>query len=473
MTETIETNTRSLPRLSIVIPTRNRKVHIDLLLQNLYELFIGYHDEIEIIVSDNSDNPLIFSALPVNVQIIRPESFLPTAEENLFFALSKCTGEFIWPLGDDDVPQREGVAALLNFLDNPVGDWAVFNYGVIDFTGVLKSLKLLKSLKPEVKFLYSDFVSIAGYQTTAACISLTVFKNTLVTKARIEEVLRFTSPIYSHVALYLLSFGNLPGLFIDTPLVHYRNNRQATSSRDDNWVRWSRNNQIPYRHPWTVGLIEQLNYLAVSGIIKADFPVVFLETDHFGNKFSGLQQLISYVIDQLRIDEKLGTKYKFSSNDKAIIARFLQKHAPQHTYLIEALQSGVSANSKTSGAEFAKYSYLSRAYTAVVSRFVFAHAVVKLADAGITYRVPMGYMYLPHGDLNYIKMIEYVDFFQSNLVNFSTDLNLLDEKIKLTKDFSKIKPKVSHSYSNFESHMKPNKSNRMLSLARKIKEKLF
>ena len=146
MTETIETNTRSLPRLSIVIPTRNRKVHIDLLLQNLYGLFNGYHDEIEIIVSDNSDDPLIFAALPVNVQIIRPESFLPTAEENLFFALSKCTGEFIWPLGDDDVPQREGVGALLNFLDNPVGDWAVFNYGVIDFTGVLKSLKLLKRL---------------------------------------------------------------------------------------------------------------------------------------------------------------------------------------------------------------------------------------------------------------------------------------------------------------------------------------
>jgi hypothetical protein len=275
------------------------------------------------------------------------------------------------------------------------------------------------------------------------------------------------------VALYLLSFGSLPGLFIDTPLVHYRNNRQATSPRDDNWVRWSRTNQTPYRHPWTVGLIEQLNYLVDAGSIKADFPVVFLETDHFGNKFSGLQQLIFYVIDQLRIDEKLGTKHKFSSNDRTIIARFLQKYAPQHTYLIEALQSGLSTNSKTSGTEFAKYSYLSKAYTAVISRFMFTHAVVKLANAGITYRVPMGYMFLPHGDLNYINMLQHVDFFQSNLVNFGTDLNLLDEKIKLTKDFSKIRPKVGHSYNNFESHMKSNKSDRILSLARKIKARLL
>jgi hypothetical protein len=461
------------PMLSIVIPTRNRKMHIELLLQNLNELFRGHHDKIQIVVSDNSDLPINFTSTAANVQVIRPDVFLPTAEENLFFALTKCTGEFIWPLGDDDVPQREGVDALLQFLNEPVGDWAVFNYGVIDFTGVLKSLKLLKSSKAQTKLLYSDFVSIAGYQTTAACISLTVFRKTLVTAKEIEQVRQFTSLIYSHVALYLLSFGNRTGLFIDTPLVNYRNNRQATSSRDDTWVKWSRRNKTPYRHPWTVGLIEQFNYLVDTGSIKTDFPIVFLETDHFGNKFSGLQQMIFYVIDQIRIDEKLRTKYRFSPTERMIIAKFLLKYAPQHTYLIEALQNGSSKGSIFSKAKFTKYSYLSTAYNAVISRFLFTHAVVKLADSGITYRVPMGYMFLPHGDFHYINMLQHVDFFQSNSVNFGADLDSLDEKIKLIKDFSKIKPRAAYSYNNFDSHTKANKSGRLFLLARKIKAKLF
>jgi hypothetical protein len=459
-------------RLSIVIPTRNRKMHIELLLSNLDDLLKGYQNVIEIIVSDNSDQPIDFQDLPANVEIIRPENFLPTAEENLYFALQKCKGEFVWPLGDDDIPQREGIDALLDFVNRPVGDWAVFNYGVVDFTGVLKSQKLLKSSKSKVKFVYSDFVSIAGYQTTAACISLTIFRNSLVTKYRIQEARNFTSPIYSHVALYLLSFGNRPGLFLDTPLVNYRNNRQATNPRDDNWVKWSKRNQTPYRHPWTVGLIEQFNYLIDAGSISKDFPMVFLETDHFGNKFSGLQQLIFYVIDQIRIDEKLGTKYRLSQNEKLIIGNFLMKFAPQHTYLIEALQRSTSKNFQVFTPKFAKHEYLSRAFNSVISRFVFTHAVVRLTDAGVFYRVPKGYMYLPHGDFFYLSMLERVDFFQGAALNFDTNIENLEKKVRLIKDVNKIKPKAVHSFNNFEPHTEVKRINRLISLAHKIKAKL-
>ena len=457
--------------LSIVIPTRNREMHINLLLQNLQDLFSGYHHKIQIVVSDNSDVPIGFTTIAPNVQIVRPENFLATAEENLFFALSKCTGEFVWPLGDDDIPQKEGVAALLTFLNKPVGDWAVFNYGVIDFTGVLKSLKLLKSSKAKVNFLYSDFVSIAGYQTTAACISLTIFKRSLVTTKQIEIVRQFSSPIYSHVALYLLSFGNRPGLFIDTPLVNYRNNRQATSSRDDNWVKWSQRNKTPYRHPWTVGLIEQLDYLVDVGSIKPDFPIVFLETDHFGNKFSGLQQIIFYVIDQIRLDEKLSAKNRFSPNERMTIANFLLRYAPQHTYLIEALQGRLSKRYKVSGAKFAKYGYLLSAYNAVNERFVFSQAAMRLTDLGSFFRVPMGYMYLPHGDFDYLEMLKRVDFFQSRALNFDKNLDSLISKVRLIKDPSKLKPKEAYSFSNFEPHV-PKVTSRIRQLAHKVKIKL-
>lgn len=471
MTKTIKTNTGGHPKLSIVIPTRNRKMHVELLLLNLYELLNGHEHVIQIIVSDNSDKPMSFQNIAANVQVIRPATFLPTAEENLFFGLQECKGEFVWPLGDDDIPQKEGIDALLDFLKKPVGDWAVFNYGVIDFTGVLKSQKLLNSSKSKVNFRYSDFVSIAGYQTTAACISLTIFRRTLVTSKRVDEVSQFISPIYSHVALYLLSFGKRPGLFIDTPLVNYRNNRQATRPKDDNWVKWSKINQTPYRHPWTVGLIEQLDYLVDYGSVDNDFPLVFLETDHFGNKFSGLDQMIFYIIDQIRLDKKLRTKYAFSQNERITIGNFLMKYAPQHTYLIEALQKPTSRRFTFSKTKFANYNYLIMAYGAVRSRFVFSQAVVRLTESGTFFRVPMGYMYLPHGDFNYLEMLKRVDFFQSKALNFDKNLNSLSSKVRLIKDPSKLKPKEAYSFSNFDPHV-PNRTSRIRQLAHKVKIKL-
>ena len=468
----VKKSSGSHPMLSIVIPTRNREKHINLLLQNLQENFSGHHHKIQIVVSDNSDVPTGFTAIAPNVQIVRPESFLATAEENLFFALSKCNGEFVWPIGDDDIPQRQGIAALLLFLNKPKGDWAVFNHGVIDYTGTLKSLKLLNCSKPSANFLYSDFVSIAGYQTTAACISLTVFRRNLVTTKHTEIVRQFSSPIYSHVALYLLSFGDRQGLFIDTPLVNYRNNRQATSPRDDNWVKWSKRNKTPYRHPWTVGLIEQFNYLLDTRTIKPDFPIVFLETDHFGNKFSGLQQMIFYVIDQIRLDEKLGAKNKFSPNDRMIIANFLSRFAPQHAYLIEALQNMLSEKSSASNAKFAKHKFLATAYLNTISRFLYTHAVVSVNQKGIIYRVPKGYMYLPHGNNSYIDLMRFVDAFETNKVNFSKDYELLKRESVSSKDFGKVKPTEIYSFSNFEGDGKLRRFDATLKLAKKIIKKL-
>jgi hypothetical protein len=220
-----------------------------------------------------------------------------------------------------------------------------------------------------------------------------------------------------------------------------------------------------------VGLIEQLNYLVDAGSVDNDFPMVFLETGHTGNKFSGLQQMIFYIIDQIRLDEKLRTQYCFSQNERITIGNFLMKYAPQHTYLIEALQKPTYRGFTSSKTKFANYDYLISAYRAVSSRFAFPQAVVRLTDAGTFFRVPMGYMYLPHGGLNYLDMLKRVDFFQSKALNFDTDLDSLTSKVRLIKDDNKIKPKEIYSFSNFEPHM-PNKVKRMRLLAHKIKARL-
>jgi hypothetical protein len=437
-------------KLTILIPTRNRKNHIELLLSNLGVLFKDSFSDIEILISDNSNKPMQLKNLASNVTVIRPNHFLATAEENLFFALQACKGDFIWPLGDDDIPMREGVTQLLDFLENPTGDWAVFNYGVIDYSGVLKSQKLISCSQDRVQMSYSEFVSIAGYQTTAACISLTVFKRSLITDSGVSTVLSFTSPIYSHVALYLLSFGKHEGEFINFPLVNYRNNREATRRIDSNWANWSKKNHLPYRHPWTMGLIEQFNFLIDSEILEEDFPRIFLETDHFGNKFSGMNQLILYIIRQVKSDQKLFGKNRMTIFDRKLLAEFLMRYAPQHIYLIESLYRHPIKRAFKKIQEVDRSITLMKAFEASTNRFIFPHAVELLTNDGIVYKVPTGYIFLPHENLNYINILSSLDFFNNPNLIFSENLGLIVKDKRIGSKKYELAPLSLRTFSNFE-----------------------
>jgi hypothetical protein len=437
-------------KLTILIPTRNRKAHVELLLSNLCVLFQDSLSDIEILISDNSEKPMQLENLASNVTVIRPNDFLATAEENLFFALKACNGDFIWPLGDDDIPMRDGVAQLLDFLENPTGDWAVINYCVIDYSGVLKSQRLISCSQDRVQMSYSEFVSIAGYQTTAACISLTVFKRSLLTDFGVSTVLNFQSPIYSHVALYLLSFGKHEGMFINFPLVNYRNNREATRRIDSNWANWSKKNNLPYRHPWTIGLVQQFNYLIDSGVLEEDFPRIFLETDHFGNKFSGMNQLIHYIIKQIESDQKLLGQNRMTHSDRKLLAAFLMRYAPQHIYLIESLNRDSIQRGFKKIPEIDRSDFLMKAFEASTGRFIFPHAVELLGKDGIVYKVPTGYIFLPHENLNYINILSALDFFNNSNLIFNKSLEMVVKDKRIGSKKYELLPLSLRTFSNFE-----------------------
>src|SRR6185369_4534894 len=99
----------SSPFLTICIPSYNRAGHLDTLLTFLKAniLNIPAYD-LNVVVVNNASNDVTAAVLqkhahpritPITVQHHRP-----TAEENIICSVDVCTGEYVWFLGDDDVP---------------------------------------------------------------------------------------------------------------------------------------------------------------------------------------------------------------------------------------------------------------------------------------------------------------------------------------------------------------------------------
>jgi glycosyltransferase involved in cell wall biosynthesis len=98
--------------LSIVIPTRNRPNELQSLLDVVTDL---KSEEVEVIVSDNSDNPLQYGVRNTSIRFIRPSRVL-NMTENWNFGLSQATGRYVTFLGDDDLVLPNELNALLGIL---------------------------------------------------------------------------------------------------------------------------------------------------------------------------------------------------------------------------------------------------------------------------------------------------------------------------------------------------------------------
>lgn len=88
--------------LSVVIPTKNRSTY----LKNcIYQVFNATNDEVEIIIQDNSDKPILNSET-LNSYDKRIKYFYTNDNlsfvENFESAVKKATGEYVILIGDDD-----------------------------------------------------------------------------------------------------------------------------------------------------------------------------------------------------------------------------------------------------------------------------------------------------------------------------------------------------------------------------------
>jgi glycosyltransferase involved in cell wall biosynthesis len=112
-------NMTDLPRISIIIPTRNRAVYLRRVLDNIFE---SDYPNLEIIVMDGASSDDTVQVLKSYGH--RVTKWLSEPDGGEYFAVNKglafATGEIIKFMSDDDVlvPQALGIAGLY-FLANP------------------------------------------------------------------------------------------------------------------------------------------------------------------------------------------------------------------------------------------------------------------------------------------------------------------------------------------------------------------
>ncbi len=106
------------PILSILIPTRNRPDQLEKLLSIILQC---ESNDVEFLISDNSNEPYKFDSVPKNVRVFRPDQIL-SMTANWNFISSKAKGVYATFIGDDDAFIPSKLAKLLEFLRSCTAD---------------------------------------------------------------------------------------------------------------------------------------------------------------------------------------------------------------------------------------------------------------------------------------------------------------------------------------------------------------
>ena len=103
--------------LSIVIPTYDRN---QILEKSLSQLAVQLTDNVDVLIIDNcSPQPVCVDRSLKNVKILR-NSINIGGNGNIIRCFEMCESDWIWVLGDDDMPMEEAIQSALSAIkDHP------------------------------------------------------------------------------------------------------------------------------------------------------------------------------------------------------------------------------------------------------------------------------------------------------------------------------------------------------------------
>ncbi|NIJ09456.1 hypothetical protein FHS31_003088 [Sphingomonas vulcanisoli] len=288
--------------LSILIPTYDRPTCLQFLIARLLSQIdveqIGI--AIEIVVSDNqSPEPIDemldgWRAQGKAIRYVRPERHFASAEENFFFGLQACRGNYVWPIGDDDIPVTDAVRTVLALVERNAADFILMNSAQIDTSGEIIDAKQGKFDHSLTDVNIIDLAQLFGLTTILASFSSVVFRREFMLKIDIGQYLA-QSPIYSHVAAYLEAFANARSMFVSEPQILLR---EGTSL--EAFKRYAEVHAQATYSPWVKGLFQLRTHLLARGVIEPDLLLHTLEVDKIG-RFRTFARLLVVLGQQLEL----------------------------------------------------------------------------------------------------------------------------------------------------------------------------
>lgn len=160
-------NNRKSYKLSICIPTFNRYKSLKVLLGSLIEQ--NHNENVQIIVSNNASTDKtdelckLCSETRKSFKYIKQETNVGFAK-NVESVVNNSDGEYLWILGDDDIPNSHAIKKIVSEIDEYEAGWFLFNFkrnNSVGFRGFAESdVKNLNDLL-KAAGIWSSFMSIS------------------------------------------------------------------------------------------------------------------------------------------------------------------------------------------------------------------------------------------------------------------------------------------------------------------------
>ena len=250
--------------------------------------------EHRIVISNNSNREIDRQLSIYNVELLKTPQIFMTAEEHILWVIQQISGEYVWFLGDDDIPIEDGVRKLTKIINQGNFDCLTFN-GVRDNSKNAKSIKMIehkKGYRGKLQYFYES----SGLLNGPASISLYVTKKEFLSEKYINEIQDLNAPIYSHLTFFLRSFSKAHIAYFPIDIIkHAKSDKKQGKNISPNWVTFAENSGNFYYFPWTLGLLRNINYLIKSKAIKEDFFSRILETDPRSRRYQLLPQIENYI----------------------------------------------------------------------------------------------------------------------------------------------------------------------------------
>lgn len=287
--------------LTICIPTLNRAERVYSLVQ-----YLGSHvkdrwaDKVNIVVSDNfsSDDTqkLLCKSATLGVSIVRRDTFIDTAEDHILQLIDESDAEFLWLLGDDDIPNLNTFDLLLSYLEQDTADIYVFNHSEILMNGDLLTPRMLHINQPYIDMIGRNLPMAAGFISTLSMFSNVVFRRSCMNLETGRELVNL-SPIYSHVAWHIISFNDKRARLVNFQLVNHRADFKSINTYFE--ARHKAKKQSNY-YIWTTGLLLLLQFLLENGYLSSTEVAMIYEHDFNGVRFRLIDRVMHYIYLRLK-----------------------------------------------------------------------------------------------------------------------------------------------------------------------------
>lgn len=333
------------PLLSVLIPTFNRGTYLPGIFRFFEQVIdsgLLSREEFQLIISENhskDETAVYLRSLPdkLPIRIVVPPEHLPTAEQNLHFGMQRCDGKFIWILGDDDSPNIDVFAHVVQLLREDSFDFIMCNASGAQYNGTLVDNRTYCSDEGQIKDLL-DFVRRVGLVFVMAGFSTTVIRRSMAI-ANLQAMKGYfdISPIYSHVFWQIETFASARFNFVNQCLVAYKQN--ASDAIDTgHWQRVAEKHNTFEKYFWSLGIVRMARRLRERTKIPAGWFGEIIDQDWL-HRYHFLDSLLKVAIMQMKMQQqRLFKAIPMKDDEFQEICSFLISELPAYNEFIARMK---------------------------------------------------------------------------------------------------------------------------------------